>query len=739
MKNASPTSASRRRAAVLRSLSVFSLTLLLAGVLAAALLARDPAVSAQPSFAAGSAPAGQSTLGDTVWHDANADGLENPGESGIGGVILWLYKDNNDGLFEPGTDTLVAQAITGDNSSTPAIETGWYDFQIYETGIPYWVFVPTTNFATGGALAGYVQTNASFVGAIPLFVYLPSGVQDYNDADIGFARPGISLVKRAGDTPDGRVRLVSPPGATITYSYVITNTGELPLGSLSVRDDNGTPGNLVDDVAVCVVPGTLAPGGSTSCWWSVYVSGDRTNLAVASGAPLDPYDEPYPVGPVLDEDDAVVMVGFNTPTPTVTGTSTSTATFTPTPTATASSTSTPTDGPSPTPTDTRTPTATPTTTDTPTATATPSSTPSPSVTPTASSTPTASITPTPTATCPPGGCVYRIYLPIIISEPAPTPSPTPTLPPTPTPTATVEVLGLAHPKDVVVREDTQDIYVTSRDNNRVYQFDGVTLAEEGSAVVGSQPWGVDYNPATNKLYVANFGSGDVRVFDASTLALLAMIDTGPSPTFVRVEPGHEQGLRRALWGQRGGSHRRGNRHSPDEGAGGRWRFVGIGAESRPQPCLRQQPRLGDRRPRSTETPGMSCFGSQTRVVCGAGGSSPYGMDFNPTNNRLYVACAPNGSVNTAGIYKAGAAGLTLMTFAPLGNGGPDGGGGVAADTATGRVYFTNGDANTVTIIDANNQVAGGFGAGSHPFGIDVDTVTGRVYVVNRDSNNLTVH
>ena len=64
---------------------------------------------------------------------------------------------------------------------------------------------------------------------------------------------------------------------------------------------------------------------------------------------------------------------------------------------------------------------------------------------------------------------------------------------------------------------------------------------------------------------------------------------------------------------------------------------------------------------------------------------------------------------------------------------------MAVDTATGRVYFTNGDANTVTIIDANNRVAGDFGTGSHPFGIDVDMVTGRVYMVNRDSNDLTVH
>ena len=54
--------------------------------------------------------------------------------------------------------------------------------------------------------------------------------------------------------------------------------------------------------------------------------------------------------------------------------------------------------------------------------------------------------------------------------------------------------------------------------------------------VGREPWGVAVNPDTNKVYVANFASGDLYVFDATTLALLTTIPVGPNPTFVRLNP-----------------------------------------------------------------------------------------------------------------------------------------------------------------------------------------------------------
>ncbi len=48
------------------------------------------------------APMGKSTLGDYVWHDANADGLQDVGEVGINGVIVNLYLDTGDEVPQPG-------------------------------------------------------------------------------------------------------------------------------------------------------------------------------------------------------------------------------------------------------------------------------------------------------------------------------------------------------------------------------------------------------------------------------------------------------------------------------------------------------------------------------------------------------------------------------------------------------------------------------------------------------------
>ena len=51
--------------------------------------------------------------------------------------------------------------------------------------------------------------------------------------------PGISIVKTAGDAADGEVFATEP--GNVTYTYVVTNTGPLPLHAVVVTDDAGTP------------------------------------------------------------------------------------------------------------------------------------------------------------------------------------------------------------------------------------------------------------------------------------------------------------------------------------------------------------------------------------------------------------------------------------------------------------------------------------------------------------------
>lgn len=52
-------------------------------------------------------------FGDQVWDDSNSNGIQDPGEQGIDGVTLHLYRDENgNGIYNNGIDILVATAIT---------------------------------------------------------------------------------------------------------------------------------------------------------------------------------------------------------------------------------------------------------------------------------------------------------------------------------------------------------------------------------------------------------------------------------------------------------------------------------------------------------------------------------------------------------------------------------------------------------------------------------------------------
>ena len=75
--------------------------------------------------------------------------------------------------------------------------------------------------------------------------------------------PAITLDKTHGTIVDTNSDGKQDAGDTVTYSYLVTNTGNVTLSSLSVNDDNGTPGNTADDFTLTIA-GTLAPGATTT-------------------------------------------------------------------------------------------------------------------------------------------------------------------------------------------------------------------------------------------------------------------------------------------------------------------------------------------------------------------------------------------------------------------------------------------------------------------------------------------
>lgn len=199
-----------------------------------------------------------------------------------------------------------------------------------------------------------------------------------DDADVPLpSRPNFTITK-LGTFNDENDDGYAQPGETITYSVVVTNTGNVTLTNVTVSDP-------VIGELTCVPPSPVAslpPTGVINCSAQYVVTekdiaeGSKLNIAQASSSQVGP-----------KTDDAVVdLPPQPTPTPTPTNT----------PTATATNTATPTSTPTETPTSTPTATNTATATSTPTETATPTSTATNTPTETPTSTPTATATPIPT-------------------------------------------------------------------------------------------------------------------------------------------------------------------------------------------------------------------------------------------------------------------------------------------------------------------------------------------------------
>ncbi len=111
--------------------------------------------------------AGTGAIGDRVWSDANGNGIQDPGEVGIGGVTLDVYSAGGDGQCNTGDD-----AKLGSTTTAPG---GSYLFGNLAAG-KYCVRVTDT----AGKLTGLTQTKAP---AQP--IDLASG-QVFLDADFGY-------------------------------------------------------------------------------------------------------------------------------------------------------------------------------------------------------------------------------------------------------------------------------------------------------------------------------------------------------------------------------------------------------------------------------------------------------------------------------------------------------------------------------------------------------------------------
>lgn len=159
------------------------------------------------------------SIGDYVWYDADADGIQDVDEVGIGNVTLTLYADTDGSGTPSAGDTPLALTATSSN--------GLYGFGGLLPGI-YYVQVSDLT----GVLTGLIHTVGPQSKPSPTPMIVLGIGENYRDADFGY--------------------VASPPDA------LIGDTVWLDGDANSVRD--GEPG--LPNIVVCATP---VGGGTQRC------------------------------------------------------------------------------------------------------------------------------------------------------------------------------------------------------------------------------------------------------------------------------------------------------------------------------------------------------------------------------------------------------------------------------------------------------------------------------------------
>jgi hypothetical protein len=174
-------------------------------------------------------------IGDFVWWDVNANGVQDPGEPGIPGVDVQLYE--------------VISGVPTLRNTTTTDGSGLYTFDQLTSGT-YQVVIPANELAAGGGLAGFAPTSAfagspydpakdsngtaGSGGTIQALVFLPAKTADLT-IDFGFTKPSGYRIEKLLVTANP-VR----PGDLVHFHITVYNTGQTWLTKVPLVDTYNT-------------------------------------------------------------------------------------------------------------------------------------------------------------------------------------------------------------------------------------------------------------------------------------------------------------------------------------------------------------------------------------------------------------------------------------------------------------------------------------------------------------------
>jgi YVTN family beta-propeller protein len=304
----------------------------------------------------------------------------------------------------------------------------------------------------------------------------------------------------------------------------------------------------------------------------------------------------------------------------------------------------------------------------------------------------------------------------------------PLIPPAAADTAVSTVSAGSSPGAVAVNQATDKIYVANQGSGTVTVIDGVYNDDAHTATVnvGSSPDAIAINPATDKIYVANSGNGAVTVVDGvyNDDAHTSTVSVGSSPDAIAVNPVTDM-----IYIANSSSD---NVTVIDGVSNAVYATVNVGLDSYAiaiNPVTDKIYVVGYYDANNIVTVIDGASNTVTATVTAGSGTCAVAVD--PVTDRIYAANYDSGSVTVID-------GVTDTVYATVT--GIPGVWVIAVNPDTDKIYAVAWSTGDVTVIDgASNSATTINGPGdAHSVDIAVNPATDKIYVDNQGQYSVTV-
>jgi YVTN family beta-propeller protein len=247
--------------------------------------------------------------------------------------------------------------------------------------------------------------------------------------------------------------------------------------------------------------------------------------------------------------------------------------------------------------------------------------------------------------------------------------------------------------------------------------------------VGSDPWGVAYDPGTNEVFVANIHSDNLSVISDTTDHVVATIPVGSDPEGVAYDPGTNE-----VFVANHGSNNVSVISDTTEGVVATVPVgnypIGVAYDAGTHEVF-----VATSGPNPLNYGNVSIISDATDTVVATVpvGTIPYGVAYDSGKKEVFVTNVVSSSVSVISDATD-----TVVATVPLGP-NPTYPGGAAYDPRTNEVFVANKGTNDVSVIsDTTDRVVATVPVGSDPDGVAYDPGMQEVFVTNVYSNNVSV-